>query len=96
MTDQPNNTLYLSIDLDPETGDLRELAVDLYGAVPMSSDQRKVLSHTYSNCLCCICWHQGMELRQVRAFLLKTLDRLNEQIDASPSAAVNSFSSTPL
>lgn len=29
MPDQPNNTLYFSIDMDPETGDLRKRALNL-------------------------------------------------------------------
>lgn len=53
MPDQPNNSLYLSIDIDPDTGDLRARQVDMTCAIQCDREGRS--PHQYSNRLALLC-----------------------------------------
>ena len=81
MTDQPNDTFYYSIDVDPETGDLRERAVDMGTALSLSRDSRRLgtprpTAHT--GYLCSFLFRPGASKAELRSALKGMLRHLDD------------------
>jgi len=86
MSDRPTDTFYFSIDMEPETGDLQERAVDMGTALSLSRDTRQLGTprpSAHTGYRCSFLFRPGTSKAELRSALEAMLQHLD---DAQPLA----------